>query len=97
MFEEIHAPNIIALGVTASRFVDRNAGEISLHVAGNAVALIFVILTGPLAFKVHLSRCKRSSDQHCDNKHAAAFECFTHISVKTSQHCRDRCREVPQG
>jgi hypothetical protein len=54
VFEEIHSPNVIRIGVTASRFVDGYAGEVSLHVAGDAIAEVFVIAAIPLADDIEL-------------------------------------------
>jgi hypothetical protein len=61
VFEEIHSPNVIGIGVTTGRFVDGYAGEVSLHVAGNAISEVFVIAAIPLADDAEL--CVGGSDK----------------------------------
>jgi hypothetical protein len=55
MLQQIHASHIESIGIAACRIVQWDAREIALNIAGNAIALIFVIAAGPLAFEVHLS------------------------------------------
>src|SRR6478672_4420908 len=54
MFQKIHPRHVKAFGVASRRIIQRNAGEVALHVAGNTIGLVFVISAGPLSRKVHL-------------------------------------------
>src|SRR4026207_279667 len=95
MLEKIHARDIETLGIPPGRVVERHARKVALHVTGYAIALIFVILADPLAFKIDLSRCERSHQQQYDDRQTT-MKCLMHIWAKTSPHYRDRCREVPR-
>ena len=55
VFEKRDTPDVETLGVPARRIIHRNAREVALHIAGNAVGLVFVVPPRPFSFKSHLS------------------------------------------
>ena len=64
VLEQRDSRDVECLGIFASGVVQRHAREIALHVAGHAIALIFVIAAGPLAddAELRLHRHRRSRD-----------------------------------
>ena len=72
MLEQRDARDVERLGVAARGVIQRHAGEIALHVARHAIALVFVIAAGPLADEADLRR--RRSGREREQQRSAENE-----------------------
>jgi len=64
VLQEIDASHVKALRVKAGRVIQRNAREVALHVTGNSIRLILMILADPFPFQAHLSECRSAHKQN---------------------------------
>ena len=70
VFEERNTRDIERFGKPARAVVHRNAREIALDVARNAVALIFVVTARPFPRDADLGRCRRTHQQQQHQEYA---------------------------